>query len=132
MESEVDHLFASMEYAFKRYIRRQGDRLDPSGIYCKRHAIQLKLSLEKRASGIVYAFGKVGKADVNGPHLQHVTGAQYNFHYLVNAELHSGNYSLDPFFGIIVPKDEYIKAAYENPEDIVWGKPLLSSLKDKK
>lgn len=112
---------------FARYIQKQGSRLSSEGIYCKRHALQLKESLEKRARGPRYSLGKVQKASPDSPDLRHKGAGIYSFHYLVIAEVEGREYALDPFLKDLsarpIPRDEYIQTAYENPQDAVWGNP---------
>ena len=111
-----------MRNTLDRYVKRQGRRLDPDGIYCKKHALQLKASLEKRAAGPQYSLGKVTKLDKQGPDLRHASGGIYNFHYLVEAIVGDASYVLDPLLRRIVPKSNYISDAYKNSEQATWDK----------
>ncbi len=114
---------------FAGYIKRQGDRLSHEGIYCKRHALQLKRSLEKRAEGHRYSIGKVGKTSASVPDLWHRGSGIYSFHYLVIAEIEGQEYALDPFLKNLsmhpIPKDQYIQVAFENPQDAMWSTPQV-------
>lgn len=116
--------FTEVTNVFQRYIRRQGDRIDPDGIACKQHAMQLMQSLEKRTNVSRFAYGKVTKVNPEGDNLRHKGGGIYNFHYFVIATIGEDRYVLDPYLAnridIPIRYETYLETAYENPEAAIF------------
>ena len=119
---------ATLDYVLERYVKRQGRGISPNDNRCKRHAMQLVQSIEKRVEGSNPRLAKVQRKDSESL-LYHQNGVSYNFHYLVIADDPETNIpkALDPYSVDLVPVPvvDYITATYANPQDAEWGTPQL-------
>ncbi|MEK7096879.1 MAG: hypothetical protein AAB859_01020 [Patescibacteria group bacterium] len=112
---------------FGRYVKKQGERLSPDGVYCKKHASQLIQSFNKHLPQISAHLGKVQRVsyDKDSPEIIHLNGESYNYHYLVIGNIGDSAYAYDPFLWNLnpdpIPVDLYISSAFFNPQAVIWA-----------